>query len=102
MAVVAAATSDSLLADATALAKEFASASAKALALAIYVDGLGVTGLQASPGGGFAATADAQQYQAYVDYMKTVAQIFQGLAAQTPAFNFGSALAMIIGPTPLG
>jgi len=53
------------------------------------VNALGVAGLQ---GIGFSA-ADAQAFFNAANYLQTVAQVYFGTAAQTPAFNFDTALA---------
>jgi hypothetical protein len=59
------------------------------LKLQEYVVGQGSAGLQAI---GFDST-DATTVATVVNYLNTVAEIFFGSAAQTPAFNFSNELA---------
>lgn len=66
-----------------------------------FINDLGLTGLGAlgygtagnpsNPGG----ISDAQYVLNLVGYMTTVAQVEQGLAAQTPAFDFDNALSVL-------
>lgn len=59
-----------------------------------YVNGSGgATFLQ---GLGF-NSADATAYFNTLNYLQTVAQVFNGTAAQTPAFNFASAVSPAYG-----
>lgn len=53
------------------------------------VNALGASGLEAL---GFAA-ADAANFLTAANYMQTVGAVYYGTAAQTPAFDFDSALA---------
>jgi rhamnogalacturonyl hydrolase YesR len=61
-----------------------------------YANGLGLAGLQAAPLN--YSAADAQAYLDAVNHMATVAQVFQGTATQTPAFNFEDSLIPVTGP----
>jgi len=81
-----------------ALAQDLANVAYESIKFAAYVDGQGQSGLQAAG----MDTAGATAFQAATDYLKTVAQVFLGQVAQTPAFNFSSALANYIGPDPQG
>jgi hypothetical protein len=97
MATVGAGTdSVSLNAEAVAVAQTFAANCFRAVALAKYVDGLGVPGLELA---GF-DSADATAFQQGVDYLKTIAAIIQGNAAQPTGFDFTNALSSFIGPEP--
>jgi hypothetical protein len=95
--VGAGATADSLQTELVAVAQTFAANANRAIALAKYVDGLGTSGLQNA---GFATTGDATTFQSRADYCRTVAQIFQGTAAQPTDFDFSNAMADAIGPDP--
>src|SRR5215475_10669192 len=87
-------TPDSLNARAVLLAQRFASTVNDALTLASFVDGQGQPGLEVI---GF--TSDqATSFQQAVDYLKTMAMILNGTAAQPSDFNFLSAVAEFVGP----
>lgn len=90
--------SDALNSEAVAVAQTFAANAIRAVALAKYVDGLGVPGLENA---GFTASADATAFQQAVDLMKTIALIIQGQATQDSDFDFTNALANYIGPSPV-
>lgn len=89
--------SDALNQEAVAVAQTFAANATRAVALAKYVDGIGANGLANA---GFTATADATAFQQAVDYLKTIALIIQGQAAQPSDFDFTNALSGYIGPSP--
>lgn len=95
MATGAQTTSEELNAAACALALEWAKTANNVIALAKFVDGLGLTGLEAA---GFGTTEDATAYKNCVDLLKTVAMIFQGTAIQPDQYDFSNALSAFIGP----
>jgi len=43
------------------------------------------------------ASADATSFTNMVSYLNTIAGVYQGTAAQTPAFNFDNALCLVRG-----
>jgi hypothetical protein len=79
---------------AAALAGQFRSNAQQALALQSYVVGLGNAGLVAL---GF-TSADGTALTNCVNYMATLAQVYQGSATQPTLFNFQNALVTLTGP----
>lgn len=89
-------TPDSLNQWGVTLAQRFAATAQDAITLAKYVDGQGQAGLEVI---GFSSD-EAVAFQAGADYLKTIAAIIQGTAAQPTDFDFTNALAAFIGPNP--
>lgn len=79
---------------AAAIAGQFRTNAQQALALQGYVIGLGQAGLVAL---GF-APADGTALTTSVNYMATLAQVYQGSATQPTLFNFQNALITLTGP----
>jgi hypothetical protein len=76
------------------IADTFQSNAEQALEFQAYIVGLGTAGLEAL---GF-ASADATTMITMVDYMATLAQVYQGTATQATEFNFANALVALTGP----
>lgn len=59
------------------------------------VNSLGTAGLEAAPVS--MSVADATAFFSAANYLQTMAAVYYGTAAQSPAFNFDSALAVARG-----
>lgn len=78
------------------LALDMTNNAAAVLKLQAYLVAEGTSGLVAL--GDTSGGTDAQTLINLVDYMATVAQVFQGTATQGSQFNFANALVALTGP----
>jgi hypothetical protein len=94
MAVGTTATAAQMNAQLASVAMALRSTAQQILSLSVYANDLGLAGLEAV---GFGSD-DAQTFLNMVDYMATVAQVYQGTATQGSEFNFSDALTAVTGP----